>query len=236
MRRITALLFVLALPLATAGAQGAKAPRDVVREYVRSSNDGNLDALLALFDREAAVFVRPDSLDRLAGPISDVMGTHAQRRAFWREAFARRPLPRTEVVHTLPVGDLTAVVTRTSNPPAFTAATYTLSIYRIRDGQIRDLWNVATSSAESPDNKPAEDAIRSFIVANNAGDTEAFLRHFSRDAKLFRASDDPRGLADKYSARMSTAEDARAPSPPRSRTARQTRLRSSASCRSAIWW
>jgi hypothetical protein len=177
-------------------------PRAVVRADVQARNDGNAPGLLALFAADAQVFRTPDDPDRLIGPLSEQMGTQEQRKAFFGETLARRPLARTQLLGSVAAGDLVAaklkVTSADNSPPA-----YGLALYRVRDGVIQNVWHIATS--ERDDGAAAQAAaqvIGKLGAANNRGDVEAFLALFSPRAKNFRNSGDPRALGDKPSVRI----------------------------------
>ena len=140
--------------------------------------------------------------DRLTGDLSDKMGTQEQRKAFFGEMLARRPLARTELLASVAAGDLVAAKLKFTNPDNSPPG-YGLAIYRVRDGLIQDLWHLA--QAEQDDaaaSSSAEEVIAKLGAANNRGDVEAFLALFSPQAKNFRNSGDPHALGDKPSARI----------------------------------
>ena len=177
-------------------------PLAVVRADVQALNDGNASALVALFAADGRIFRTPDDADRLTGPLSEKMGTQEQRKAFFGEMLARRPLARTELLGTVTAGDLVVAklkfVNADNSPPG-----YGLAIYRVRDGLIQDLWHIA--KAERDDAavaRSAEDVVARLAAANNRGDVEAFLALFSPRAKNFRNSGDAHALGDKPSVRI----------------------------------
>ena len=177
-------------------------PLAVVRADVQALNDGNAASLLALFAADARVFRTPQDPDRLTGPLSDKMGTQEQRKAFFGEMLARRPLARTELLGTVTAGDLVVAKLKFVNPDNAPPG-YGLAIYRVRDGLIQDLWQIA--KAERDDAvmaRSAEDVVARLAAANNRGDVEAFLALFSPRAKNFRNSGDAHALGDKPSVRI----------------------------------
>ena len=130
------------------------------------------------------------------------MGTQEQRKAFFGEMLARRPLARTELLASVAAGDLVAAKLKFTDPDNSSPG-YGLAIYRVRDGLIQDLWHLA--QAEQDDaaaSRSAEEVIAKFGAANNRGDVEAFLALFSPQAKNFRNTGDPHALGDKPSARI----------------------------------
>lgn len=177
-------------------------PQAVVRADVQALNDGNAAGLLALFAADARIFRTPDDPDRLAGPLSDTMGTQEQRKAFFGEMLARRPLARTELLATVAAGDLVAAKLR------FTAADgsapgYGLAIYRVRDGLIQDLWHLSKAAQDdAAAARSSAEVIAKLGAANNRGDVEAFLALFSPRAKNFRNSGAAHTLGDKPSVRI----------------------------------
>jgi hypothetical protein len=191
-------------------APGRVDPQALVRTDVQAQNDGNAATLLSLFAPDARVFGTPEDSDRLTGALSENMGTHEQRKKFFGEMLARRPLARVELLDSIAAGDLVAAklkfTTTDDSPPR-----YVLAIYRIRDGLIQNLWHLAR--AEKDDlaaSRAAGEVIAKFAAANNRGDLEAFLALFSPRAKNFRNSGDPHALGDKPSTRMVDEKSRRA--------------------------
>jgi hypothetical protein len=177
-------------------------PQSVVRADVQALNDGNAATLLSLFAADARVFRTPEDQDRLTGALSDTMGTHEQRKKFFSETLARRPLARVDLLDIVAAGDLVAAklkfTTPDDQPPG-----YVLGIYRIRDGLIQDLWHILRAEKDDPAAASvAEQVVTKFAAANNRGDLEAFLALFSPSAKNFRNTGDPHALGDKPSARI----------------------------------
>ena len=177
-------------------------PQSVVRADVQALNDGNAATLLSLFAADARVFRTPENPDRLTGALSDTMGTHEQRKKFFSEMLARRPLARVDLLDIVAAGDLVAAklkfTTPDDQPPG-----YVLGIYRIRDGLIQDLWHIVRAEKDDPAAaSAAEQVVTKFAAANNRGDLEAFLALFSPSAKNFRNTGDPHALGDQPSARI----------------------------------
>jgi hypothetical protein len=138
MRTILAgLLAILAL-LNSAASQAD--PLAVVHADIQALNDGNAPALIALFAPDGRIFRTPDDPDRLTGALSNQMGTHEQRKTFFSEMLARRPLARTELLGTVAAGDLVAAKLKFVNPDNSTG--YGIGIYRVHDGLIQDLWHI----------------------------------------------------------------------------------------------
>jgi hypothetical protein len=177
-------------------------PLSVVRADVQALNDGNATALLALFAADARIFRTPDDPDRLTGPLSDKMGTQDQRKAYFGEMLARRPLAQMQLLSTVAAGDLIAAKLKFVNPDNSPPG-YGLAIYRVRDGLIQDLWHIAKADHDdAAAARSAEAVVTRLAAANNRGDVEAFLALFSPRAKNFRNSGNPEALGDKPSARI----------------------------------
>jgi hypothetical protein len=182
---------------------GAKVdPQAVVRADVQALNDGNAASLLALFAPQARIFKVPQDPDRLTGDLSDKMGTQEQRKAFFGEMLARRPLVRTDLLATVAAGDLVAAKLKFTNPDGSPPG-YGLAIYRVRDGLIQDLWHIAIAQQDDAAvARSSQEVVARFAAANNRGDVEAFLALFSPRAKNFRNTGDPHALGDKPSTKI----------------------------------
>ena len=177
-------------------------PQAVVRADVQALNDGNAATLLALFAADARIFRFPEDPDRLTGALSEKMGTQEQRKAFFGEMLARRPLARVQLVDSVAAGELVAAKVKFSNPDG-SPPQYVLGIYRVRDGLIQDLWHIARSEHDdAAAAQSSETAIAKLGAANNRGDVEAFLALFSPLAKNFRNTGDRHALGDKPSVRI----------------------------------
>ena len=176
-------------------------PQAVVRADVQALNDGNAASLLSLFAPDARIFRVPQDSDRLTGELSDKMGTHEQRKAFFGEMLARRPLVRTDLLASVAAGDLVAAKLKFTNPDK--SIGYGLAIYRVRDGLIQDLWHLAIAQQDdAAAARSSVDIAAKIAAANNRGDVEAFLALFSPRAKNFRNTGDPHALGDKPSAKI----------------------------------
>lgn len=182
---------------------GAKVdPQAVVRADVQALNDGNAASLLALFAPDARIFKVPQDADRLTGDLSDKMGTQEQRKAFFGEMLARRPLVRTDLLATVTAGDLVAAKLKFTNPDGSPPG-FGLAIYRVRDGLIQDLWHIALAQQDDAAvARSSQEVVARFAAANNRGDVEAFLALFSPRAKNFRNTGDPHALGDKPSTKI----------------------------------
>lgn len=193
------ILSLIVLALAYGPVSAAPDPESVVREDVRALTENDMAALMALFGEDSKVFVLPTDPDRLTGELSTRIGTQDQRRL----AFTPMANPqRTEIAEMVSAGDLVIAKLRLSEPPTFADPTYSLVIFRIRDGKIFRLWHVAKAAAQPAREAASRAVIERFVKANNAGDVEALVAQFSPLAKNFRNTGDPDRLGDKPSTRM----------------------------------
>jgi hypothetical protein len=81
MTRFPLILAVLLFAILPSMAAAQPAAEAVVREDVRALTEADAAALLALFDENSVIFGLPDHPDRLAGPVSPRIGTHALRQS-----------------------------------------------------------------------------------------------------------------------------------------------------------
>lgn len=187
-------------------------PQAIVRADLQALNDGNAASLLALFAADARIFRVSQDPDRLIGALSDKMGTQEQRKTFFGEMLARRPLQRTELLDSVAAGDLVAVKLKFINPDDSPPG-YMLAIYRVRDGLIQDLWHLRSAGQDdAAASRSAEEVVTKLGAANNRGDVEAFLALFAPTAKNFRNSGDAHALGDKPSVRIVDEKTRRAAS------------------------
>jgi hypothetical protein len=181
----------------TAAARDMTNPEAVVRADVHALNQGNHVARLALFSRDARVFEPSEDPDRLAGNLSDTMGTHEQREKSLPKTLANHHLPHVELHHIASAGDLVVAKLRFSDHSDATRTRHELNLYRVRNGSIQDLWHLArTAVADAAASRKADEIVRKLSEANNRGDLEAFLALFSPQAKGFHNSE-PHILGDK---------------------------------------
>ena len=180
-------------------AQTSRAPEQVVREHAQAWSDGDVQGLLALFADDGRSYDRSIDPHRLGGELSRTIGGKPQLATYFRALAAKPPLAREEITAMAVVGDLVIAAGESARPPSFATRMRFLTAYRVRDGQIRDLWHIAWLPAEQPARPDPADAIRQLIAANNARDADRFIALFSPDAKHFRYSADPRRLADQPS-------------------------------------
>jgi hypothetical protein len=189
---LLSLPFLVLAPCFPVAAQALKGPEAAVRAHLRALNEGDSLGLFAGFSREAKIFALPTDPDRLAGNPSDP--------SFFHATLARRPLQRTELLHHVVLGELVVAKLKISDPPDDAKAYYVLTVFRVRDGLIHDLYHVARADSALPQaSVAAREVIERLVVVNNRGDVGAFLALFSPDSKYFRGSDDPHGLADRAS-------------------------------------
>src|SRR6185369_8049125 len=141
-------------------------PQAVVRADVQALNDGNAASLLSLFAADAKIFKVSQDADRLMGDLSDTMGTQDQRKAYFSEMLAKRPLSRVDLLDSVAAGDLVAAKLKFTSPDG-TPPGYVLAIYRVRDGLIQDLWHIARAEQDdAAASRSAEDVIAKFGAAN----------------------------------------------------------------------
>ena len=185
-------------------------PQAVVRADVQALNDGNAASLLSLFAADAKIFKVSQDADRLTGDLSDTMGTQDQRKAYFSEMLAKRPLSHIDLLDSVAAGDLVAAKLKFTSPDG-TPPGYVLAIYRVRDGLIQDLWHIARAEQDdAAASRSAEDVIAKFGAANNRGDVEAFLALFSPTAKNFRNTGNAHALGDQPSVRIVDEKSRRA--------------------------
>lgn len=120
-------------------AQAQVAPEQTVRNLLDAGNRSDLEGWLALFHPEARQFRRSEDPHRLADRPSATISDQASRRRVYSELFSRPEKIRAEILGMLSLGEL--VVSRgvfhTAN-----GAIQTLTVYRVRDGCILDIWDV----------------------------------------------------------------------------------------------
>jgi hypothetical protein len=192
---------VLALALVCGGAGAAPGrptatPEQVVRAFADAWSNGDLPGLLASFADDGRSYDRPTQPHALTGALSRTIGSKAQLAAYFKKELADPPLSRERILATATVGDLVIASGESIDPPDSARGMRFLTAYRVRDGQIHDLWHIAWIPADAPAGPDPTEVIRQLIAANNARDADRFLALFSPDAKNFRHSDDPHRLAD----------------------------------------
>lgn len=198
--RPASTMLAFALMLGSGGAAFAQtplAPEQVVQANAEASSNGDLSGLLAVFADDARSYDRPTDPHKLTGELSDTIGSKDQLAAYFKAEFAKPPLARERILATATVGDVVIAAGESAKPPDYASGMRFLTGYRVRDGQIRDLWHIAWIPADAPTGPDPTEVIRQLIAANNARDADSFLALFSPDAKNFRYSDDPHKLADQ---------------------------------------
>jgi hypothetical protein len=198
---LKAVLTCVALALLLAGngmasGQPPLTPEQVVRAHAEAWSNGDLQGLLALFADDARSHDRARDPHRLAGGLSDTIGSKRQLEAYYRTV---SPPSREQIIETATVSDLVIAAGESAQPPDFDMRMRFLTGYRVRDGRIHDLWHIAWTPAEAPVEPGPIEVVRQLVGANNARDADRFLALFTPDAKFFRYSDDPRTLADQPS-------------------------------------
>lgn len=127
-----------ATPPGASLAEAAK-PESVVRALIDAGNRSDVEAWLALFDPGAMQFRKSDSDHRLADRPSTRVTDAATRSAYYREAFASPQKVRAEIVGLISLGEI-VMARGIFHSPA--GPLHTLTVYRVRDGRIHDIWDV----------------------------------------------------------------------------------------------
>lgn len=198
MTRFPLILTVLLFAILPSAATAQPAAEAVVREDVRALTEADAPALLALFDENSVIFGLPDHPDRLAGPVSPRIGTHALRQSAFPAMLAGGPSDRMEIVDMLSAGGLVVAKFRQSSPPDFAGGTYTLMVFRVRDGIIGEMYHLARTDTIDPALEArGRAAIDRLVAANNRGDLEGFLGASAPDLRFFRNSTTPHALGDQ---------------------------------------
>jgi hypothetical protein len=205
--RSNSLAVFLAPLLATASmaVHSANADQDVesvIRREIQGLNAGDVSRVLDTFSPDALIHQLPQSEDHLVGARSHKIGTQSQRNAQLLRAFTEPLQPATDLVDIAVVGSFAVVKLRTVRPMRPTKQAYSLFVYRVEQGQIHDLWQVARADADS-DGSSAITVIRRLVAASNRGDADTFVPLFSPDAKHFRSSGNPRSIGKELIERLS---------------------------------
>ncbi|MGH6694777.1 nuclear transport factor 2 family protein [Sphingopyxis sp.] len=137
------VVFVLLMGLPTfVGAQNpvdGQRSESVVRALIDAGNRSDLEAWLSLFHPDAKHFVKSKSDDSLADRPSSRVVDSTSRRAFYQEIFARPQKTRGEIVELVSLGELVMSRGIFHRPEG---RSHTLTVYRVRDGKIVDIWDV----------------------------------------------------------------------------------------------
>lgn len=138
--RILVCLLV-AVPSAAAAQQppGGSASESVVRALIDAGNRSDVEAWLSLFHPDARHFRKSVSDHALADTPSTKVVDSASRRAFYQEIFSRPQKTRGEIVELISLGELVMSRGIFHRPEG---RLHTLTVYRVRDGKILDLWDV----------------------------------------------------------------------------------------------
>jgi hypothetical protein len=116
-----------------------KHPVEVLRDLMAAGNRVDLEGWLALFSPDARQFKRATDPDQLANIPSTKAYDQASRRKAYEAAFAATPHGRADIYGTVSVGDLVASRGSFTFPDQ---VINTLTVYRVRDGLIQDIWDV----------------------------------------------------------------------------------------------
>lgn len=178
-------------------AQAPLTPQQVVQANARAWSEGDLAGLLTLVADDARSYDRSADPNKLAGEMSEVIGTKKQLEIYFEEAISRGPTAREQVGAMATVGDLVIAAGESAQPPDFATRMQFLTGYRIRDSQIRDLWHIAWRAADAPVTLDPAQAVRQLIDAHNARDARRIRALLDPEAQHFRHSRDPRALAEE---------------------------------------
>lgn len=186
MRFIILLLALFATPHAFAvEATASNAEEAVVLRDSAALNNADLDALMAVLSPTIRIYKHPTEPHSLVGPQSDKIGTYAQVRTYFTEAFKQGPQGRHEVVEMVSLGDLVLAHVEFQLPHE-SILNQMLTAFRVRNGQIHAIWHVArVEDAKRDSGAAAQAVIRRFNDAADRNDVDAFLALFAPDARNF---------------------------------------------------
>lgn len=208
-RVVVVVATLLGGPVAVHAGDGA-AGVALVRADAAALSAGDLAAFVALYHPEVRVFGLPSDPHSLVGPLWEAMRGLDRLRATFEKRFAQRPLARVEVVDAIPFADLVVAAIRLHGSPPDRAPTTVLSVYRIADDRIRDLWHVAEEPAGLVRRGPApESVLRRLMEAGNRLDLEGWLGLFDPGAHQWKRATDPDALANVPSKRAFDAASRR---------------------------
>jgi hypothetical protein len=111
----------------------------VVRALIDAGNRSDVEGWLSLFHPDARHFLKSRDDHALADRPSTRVLDSASRRQFYEEIFSRPERIRGEIVDLVSLGELVmsrGIFHRPQGP------LHTLTVYRVRDGKILDLWDV----------------------------------------------------------------------------------------------
>lgn len=124
-------------------AQHSARGLQVTRDLVEVNNRADAEGFLALFHPDARQFRKAEDPHRLADRPSKTVVDHASRQKAYRAMFAQGPLVQVELLDAFAVGDLVVARERVRNAKKPGVLSDTLTILRVRDGLIHDIWDVA---------------------------------------------------------------------------------------------
>ena len=135
------LVLLVALPSAAAAQRplDGTASESVVRALIDAGNRSDVETWLSLFHPNARHFLKSRTEHALADRPSATVVDSASRRDYYREAFARPQKTRGELVELVSLGELVMARGIFHRPDG---RLHTLTVYRVRDGKILDLWDV----------------------------------------------------------------------------------------------
>lgn len=170
-------------PGAAAAVVAANEPEAVVLKDFAALGSGDVEGLAAVFAPQFAMHGLPTAPHALAGPRSDRLRTREQLRAHFEQAFVAKPPARHEVLEIVSLGDL-VVVRVAIHLPDVTAPDLAFTVFRVRDGLIRDIWHIAHERDAGPrSGEAARATIQRLVAAHNRGDADAFVALYHPDAR-----------------------------------------------------
>jgi hypothetical protein len=185
MRLVPVVLVFAMICGGVAAEPQAPDPEAVVREDVRALSEGDGPALLALFGETSRIYALPTRSDRLYGPLSERIGTQAQRRAVFLTPPPGGAQP-VQIVEMASAGPFVAAELRTGDGTA--PYVHTLVVFRIESGRIARLWHLGRVSQPSAQEEAAARATVTTFV--NQADPSARRVLLAADAVTLEASGD----------------------------------------------
>jgi hypothetical protein len=187
------LLLSMLLPLspgAAAAVVTANENEAVVLKDFAALGAGDVEGLASVFAPQFAMHRLPTEPHALVGPRSDTMRTREELRAHFRQEFVAKPPARHEVIEIVSLGDL--VVVRVAIHVADgTPPDHAFTVFRVRDGLIRDVWHIAHErDAGARSGVAARATIQQLVDAHNRGDADAFVARYHPDARHSHARHD----------------------------------------------
>lgn len=145
------------------------------QQLLETNNRGDVEGFLALFGPEAKQFRKGDDPHQLANRPSTKVVDQASRRKAYQQMFAQGPPAQIEMVKMFAVGDLAIAHERArvaSDPDHFSD---NLTILRVRDGLIQDIWDVEQVKRPATASRTPEEVIRLYTKYAVAHDLDAFI-------------------------------------------------------------